>query len=340
MELRLYLVSELWRMGREYRNLIAVLVVVHTAKQMRAARHDQTKALHCTISKYAGHIAAKVYSMKYSKLVSPILKWVGGKRQLLPELRKYIPKNITTYYEPFVGGGALLFDLQPKKAVINDVNSELINLYQVVKKDVEGLINDLSKHKNEEQYFYEVRSWDRETKIYNKLSNIERASRMHYLNKTCYNGLFRVNQSGQFNSPFGRYKNPNILNQVTLRAVSKYFNEADIEFRNVDFEKAVEDCKKGAFVYFDPPYDPVSDSSNFTGYSKGGFDREEQLRLKNLCDRLNAKGVNFLLSNSSTEFIKDLYKSYNIEIIKAKRTINSKSAGRGEIDEVLIRNYE
>jgi len=285
-------------------------------------------------------IRTGVDDMKYNKLVSPILKWVGGKRQLLPEIRKYIPKKFTTYYEPFVGGGAVLFDIQPQKAIINDVNSELINLYQVVKDDVEALIEDLAKHKNESDYFYEVRAWDREPAIYNKLTNIERASRIHYLNKTCYNGLFRVNQAGQFNSPFGRYKNPNIENSITLRAVSKYFNEANIEFKNTDFEESVKGIRKGAFVYFDPPYDPVSDSSNFTGYAKGGFDRDEQIRLKSLCDRLNERGVKFLLSNASTDFILELYKDYKIEIIQAKRAINSNGDARGEVDEVLVRNYE
>lgn len=278
--------------------------------------------------------------MKYSKLVSPILKWVGGKRQLLPEIRKYTPKSIRTYYEPFIGGGAVLFDIQPRKAIVNDVNSELINLYLVVKNEVEELIKDLSKHKNESDYFYSIRAWDRDIGFYNKLSNIERASRIHYLNKTCYNGLFRVNQSGQFNSPFGRYKNPNIENEIILRAVSKYFNEADVEFRNVDFEKSLKGCGKGDFVYFDPPYDPVSDSSNFTGYAKGGFGREEQIRLKKLCDKLDKKEVNFLQSNASTEFIIDLYKDYKIEIVKAKRSINSNGADRGEVNEVLIRNYD
>lgn len=285
-------------------------------------------------------VGNKVCSMKYCELVSPVLKWVGGKRQLLPEIRKYIPKNITTYYEPFVGGGAVLFDIQPRKFIINDINNELINMYKVVKDNVEELIKDLSKHKNEEDYFYEVRSWDRDLDFYKKLSNVERASRVHYLNKTCYNGLFRVNQSGQFNSPFGRYKNPNIENLIALRAVSKYFNEANAEFLNTDFEEAVKGCRKGAFVYFDPPYDPVSDSANFTGYAIGGFDRKEQVRLKILCDQLNKKEVKFLQSNAATEFILDLYKDYKIEVIKAKRVINSNGAARGDVDEVLIRNYD
>lgn len=280
--------------------------------------------------------------MKYNKLVSPILKWAGGKRQLLPEISKYIPKRITTYYEPFVGGGAVLFDIQPPKAIINDINSELINLYQVVKDNVDDLIEDLKRHRNEANYFYEVRAWDRDLGFYSGLSNVERASRVHYLNKTCYNGLFRVNQAGQFNAPFGRYKNPNIINEVTLRAVSKYFNEANIIFKNTDFEDAVKGIRKGAFVYFDPPYDPVSDSANFTGYSMGGFDREEQKRLKKLCDRLNKRGIKFMLSNAATDFILDLYneEDYRIEIIQAKRVINSNGGARGEVDEVLVRNYE
>lgn len=280
--------------------------------------------------------------MKYNKLASPILKWVGGKRQLLPEIRKFIPKNITTYYEPFIGGGAVLFEIQPKKAIVNDVNSELINLYMVVKNDVESLISDLDRHNknNSADYFYEVRSWDRDIAFYNSLTAVQRASRVHYLNKTCYNGLFRVNQAGQFNSPYGRYKNPNIVNEINLKAVNKYFNEANVEFRNGDFEDAVKGIRKGAFVYFDPPYDPVSDSANFTGYAKGGFDRNEQIRLKNLCDKLDERGVKFLLSNSATDFILDLYKDYKVEIIKAKRAINSNGDDRGEVDEVLVRNYE
>lgn len=274
------------------------------------------------------------------KTISPVVKWVGGKRQLLPEIRKYIPKRISTYYEPFLGGGAVLFDILPKKAVVNDVNSELINVYKVIRDDVESLINDLAKHKNEADYYYEIRAYDREPSIYNNLTDIERSSRILYLNKTCYNGLFRVNQAGQFNTPFGKYKNPNIQNADTLRAVSEYFNKANIKFLSTDFEEAVKGCRKGSFVYFDPPYDPVSDSANFTGYAKSGFDRNEQVRLKKLCDKLNDRGIKFLLSNSSTEFIMDLYKDYKIEIIQAKRSINSNGNDRGEVDEVLVRNYD
>ncbi len=206
----------------------------------------------------------------------------GGKRQLIPEIEKYIPPHYTTYYEPFVGGGAVLFHLQPKKAIVNDINEELINLYQVIKDNVDELIEDLKRHKNKPDYFYKIRELDRDMRKYKSLSSVERASRIHYLNKTCYNGLFRVNSQGQFNTPFGKYKNPNIVNEVTLRAVSKYFNSADITFKCCDFEEAVKWARKGSFIYFDPPYDPVSDTSSFTGYDKGGFDRKEQKKgLKN-----------------------------------------------------------
>lgn len=278
--------------------------------------------------------------MKYDKLVEPVVKWAGGKRQLLSQLKKYIPKNISSYYEPFLGGGAVLFDIQPKKAVVNDINEELINLYTVIKDNCEELIEDLKKHENNPDYYYNIRRLDRKSDVYAKLSKIQRASRIHYLNKTCYNGLFRVNMAGQFNSPFGKYKRPNITNEITIRAVSKYLNEADIELSCCDYEETLKSIRKGAFVYFDPPYDPVSNNSNFTGYAKNGFNRDEQWRLKNVCDKLNSKGIKFLLSNSSTDFILDLYKDYDIKIIQAKRFINSNGNKRGEIDEVLVRNYE
>ena len=278
--------------------------------------------------------------MNKDELVTPVVKWVGGKRQLIPEIEKYIPPHYTTYYEPFVGGGAVLFHLQPKKAIINDINEELINLYQVIKDNVDELIEDLKRHKNEPDYFYKIRELDRDMRKYKSLSSVERASRIHYLNKTCYNGLFRVNSQGQFNTPFGKYKNPNIVNEVTLRAVSKYFNSANISFKCCDFEEAVKWARKGSFVYFDPPYDPVSDTSSFTGYDKGGFDRKEQKRLKELCDRLDDRGIKFLLSNSETEFILELYKDYKIEIVHAKRSINSKGHKRGVVNEVLVRNYD
>ncbi len=277
---------------------------------------------------------------KKNPLVSPVVKWVGGKRQLLKTIREHIPKKIDHYCEPFVGGGAVVFDLQPKKAIINDLNSELMNVYSVIKNDVDELILDLKQHKNEADYFYRLRELDRDKKKYNTLSDIEKASRIIYLNKTCYNGLFRVNNAGEFNTPFGRYKNPNIVNERILKAVHSYFNQCNISFHNEDYELILESLNKNACVYLDPPYDPLSDTSSFTGYNKGRFDKKEQKRLKNCCDSLDNKGIKFLLSNSSTEFIRDLYDGYEIIVVQAKRSINSVSNKRGQIDEVLIKNYD
>lgn len=278
-----------------------------------------------------------------NKLVAPVVKWVGGKRQLLPEIKKYSPKKYNTYFEPFVGGGAVLFELQPKNAIVNDINKELINLYSVIQNNVDDLIEKLSdteSYSNTSDCYYRVRELDREPQKYNKMTGVDRAARILYLNKTCYNGLYRVNSMGEFNSPFGSYKNPNIINSITLKAVSKYFNESNIKFLNGDFEKTVKTAKKDDFVYFDPPYAPISKTSNFTGYNENGFGENEQIRLKELCDTLDKKGVKFLLSNSDCEFIRELYKDYNIVTIKAKRTINSNANNRGAISEVLIRNYE
>lgn len=275
-----------------------------------------------------------------NKLVAPVLKWVGGKRQILDELTPLLPKNITTYCEPFVGGGAMLFYIQPKKAYVNDINEELILVYKVIKDYVEPLIESLSKYGNDAETFYEVRGWDRDKKKYDALSDVERASRIIYLNKTCYNGLYRVNNAGEFNSPFGSYKNPNIVNAPVLRAVSSYFKGADVHFSSVDYSKVIEKLPKDSFVYLDPPYDPVSETSNFTGYSKGGFTQDDQIRLRKCCDSLDKRGINFMLSNSSTDFIRKQYSLYNIKTIQAKRLINSDASKRGDVEEVVITNYE
>ena len=282
--------------------------------------------------------------MKKNILVAPVLKWVGGKRQLIEDISPLIPKQISTYVEPFVGGAAILFHLQPKKAIINDFNDELMNVYQVIKEDPNGLIKILEKHKeaNSEEYYYETRALDR-TADYENLSKEEKAGRILYLNKTCYNGLFRVNSSGQFNAPYGKYKNPAIVNDVTIKAVSNYFNSANIKFLNGDYKEALKGLRKGTFVYFDPPYMPVSSSSNFTGYTENGFGYEKQVELRDECLKLNKRGIKFLQSNSYTPEILELYSDssvFTIKVVQAKRSINSKSDKRGEISEVLIYNYE
>jgi DNA adenine methylase len=284
--------------------------------------------------------------VKTNPLVRPFLKWAGGKRQLLPEIVKYVPKLTSkhTYYEPFIGGGALLFELQPSKAVINDRNQELINCYQVIRDLLDELMAELSKDKysNNEKSYYDMRDLDRSTKKYAKLSAVEKAARIIYLNKTCYNGLFRVNSQGQFNVPFGRYKNPNFLDDAVLIAVNKYLNSNSVTLSNLDFEEAVKDANKGDFVYLDPPYDPVSETASFTGYDVNGFNKDEQKRLKTVFDDLNNRGCKVMMSNSCTDFILDLYKDYQdtIKTVRATRSINSNALKRGLVNEVLVLNYE
>lgn len=280
--------------------------------------------------------------MKIDNIVKPIVKWVGGKRQLLPEIRRRLPSedSYTTYCEPFLGGGAVFFDIKPEKAIVNDLNEELINLYLVIKNNVEELITDLSRHENIPEYFYEIRKLDRDETLFNQMSNIEKASRTLYLNKTCYNGLYRVNRKGQFNTPFGRYKNPNITNESLLRDLNYYFNEANIQFYSQDYADVLEMLEEDSFVYLDPPYDPVSKTASFTDYNKDGFDCNEQKRLKQYCDYLNEKGVKFMLSNSATDFIQELYKDYDVDLVSARRSINSVASKRGEVGEVLVKNYD
>lgn len=283
--------------------------------------------------------------MKKNKFIMPVVKWVGGKRQLLDDLfplLDMLPKQISSYSycEPFLGGGAFLFRLQPNVAIINDINEDLIQMYEVIRDDVEALITALEKHKNEEEYFYSVRDWDRDKEKYRTLSKVEKAARIIYLNKTCYNGLFRVNNAGEFNTPFGNYKNPNIVNAPTLRAVSQYLNQSNITISCNDYANVLDKIPRNTFVYLDPPYDPVSDTSNFTGYAKGGFTREDQIRLREYCDDLNRRGIKFMLSNSATDFIKEQYSAYNIVIVQAKRAINSNAMRRGQVDEVVVINYD
>lgn len=188
--------------------------------------------------------------------------------------------------------------------------------------------------------FYAVRDWDRNKDYYLTLTDVQKAARVLYLNKTCFNGLYRVNNAGEFNSPFGNYRNPNIVNAPVLRAVSAYFNSADIRMTTMDYAEVLKNVPRGAFVYLDPPYDPVSETASFTGYSRGGFSREDQIRLRECCDDLNARGIKFMLSNSATEFILEQYAAYNITIVKAKRAVNSVASKRGDVDEVVVRNYK
>ena len=266
----------------------------------------------------------------------PIVKWVGGKRQLMFELLKNMPKDYNRYFEPFIGGGALFFELQPDNAYISDMNEELINLYKVVRDNVDELITDLQKHDISKDYFMEIRNIDR-TKEYQNWSDVKKASRFIYLNRTCFNGMYRVNSQGQFNVPFGHYKNPRIIDENNLINCSNLLQKTEIQ--HADFSEILKKVKKGDFVYFDPPYVPLSETSSFTSYTKDGFDLDMQFKLRDVCDELHSMGVKFLLSNSDTKLVNELYENYNIKKVFASRQINANADGRGKITEVLVRNY-
>ena len=271
----------------------------------------------------------------------PFVKWAGGKRQIIDELKKYIPDEFNTYYEPFIGGGALLFELAPKKAVINDSNAELMNVYQVLcddskfKKMCRVLNNYETNHS--EEFFYEIRNKDKNKNTFNRLSDYTRAARTIYLNKACFNGLYRVNSKNEFNVPFGKKSKVNTYDGNNLITVSNYLTMNDIKILNKDFEEAVSYAKKGDFVYFDPPYD--SDNNIFTSYTEEGFGKEEQRRLAKVFKELDQKGVYVMLSNHNTILINELYKDYHIHVIEAKRNINSNGKKRGKVEEVIITNF-
>ncbi len=271
-----------------------------------------------------------------NKETYPLVKWVGGKRQLMPELLKNMPISFKRYFEPFIGGGALFFELQPYNAYISDMNEELINLYCVVRDNVFELITDLNKHKITKEYYLKIRNLDRTSK-YKKLTNVQRASRFIYLNRTCFNGLYRVNSKGEFNVPFGNYKNPKIIDVDNLLNCSSLLKNTEI--KHADFSAILECAQKGDFVYFDPPYVPLNETSSFTSYTKNGFDMEMQIKLNEVCNKLNSMGVKFMLSNSDTTVINELYSNYRIEKVLASRQVNANADGRGKITEVLVRNY-
>ena len=266
----------------------------------------------------------------------PIVKWVGGKRQLMFELLKNMPETYNRYFEPFIGGGALFFELQPQNGYISDMNEELINLYSVARDDVYNLIDDLNKHEISKEYFLKIRNLDR-TEKYNKLSDIQKASRFIYLNRTCFNGMYRVNSQGQFNVPFGNYKNPRIVDAENLINCSKLLKNTEIYC--ADFSEILNKVQKGDFVYFDPPYVPLNETSSFTSYTKDGFDLDMQFKLRDVCDELDSKGVMFMLSNSDTKLVNELYSNYEIKKVFASRAINANPNGRGKITEVLVKNY-
>jgi DNA adenine methylase len=267
-------------------------------------------------------------------VASPIVKWVGGKTKLLHELLARMPEHYGRYYEPFAGGAALFFRLAPKRAVLADSNPDLIGLYTAVANNVEAVIKRLQGHRDahDEAHYYDMRArWnDRDQ----QWSTPERAAAFIYLNKTCFNGLWRVNRAGAFNVPIGRYTDPPICVPDALRAAHQVLSRAEI--RRADYRTAVKDAKAGDFLYFDPPYDPVTTTANFTSYTADAFGPDEQRALAETARELVARGCQVMLSNSDTPFIRSIYKGFRVDRVKCPRAINSNAAKRGDVDEVIV----
>ncbi len=264
----------------------------------------------------------------------PFVKWVGGKSQLIKRYTSLMPKSWNRYFEPFVGGGAMYFHFKPERAVLNDVNEELANCYRTVRDEVDALIEALHTHVYDKDHYYSVREQNPDD-----LPEVLRAARTIFLNRTGFNGLYRVNKKGLFNVPFGRYTDPTICDEPNLRACSTLL--AGVEFRSDDFERATRDAQRGDFVYLDPPYAPVSPTSDFTAYAAGGFTFEDQMRLKDMLAKLHRRGVQFMLSNSDAPGLRALYEraGWNVKRVRASRAINSKTSRRGKVYELVVRNY-
>lgn len=267
---------------------------------------------------------------------APFLKWAGGKGQLLAQLDRFLPEQFHTYYEPFLGGGAVFFHLKPTRATLSDSNPDLIGAFLAVRDDPHGLMAALDQHspgRLSEEYFYQVRDKVDPT----QLSPVARAARTIFLNKTCFNGLYRVNAKGKFNVPWGDYRNPTLYDRGNLMRASRILRGKKILLS--DYRKALSSAKFGDFVYLDPPYHPLSETSRFTSYTREDFGDRDQRELVETCRRLDRKGVLFALSNSATPLVLSLYEGFRTATLKAKRAISSKGTGRGPIDELLVMNY-
>lgn len=275
----------------------------------------------------------------------PFVKWVGGKTQLLSQFKKLYPKSYNNYFEPFLGGGAVFFHLKPQKAYLNDINKALVWTYRNIKRNPQKIISLLE---NLRQEYYVKNKMERENLYYSiredynddALSNrvIEKSAFLIFLNKTCYNGLYRENSKGKFNVPFGRYKKPRIIDKENLFTVHRVLKNAKLTDK--DFEEAIKNARRGDFVYFDPPYYPLNLTSNFTNYSAINFLEKEQKKLKRIFKRLDKRGCFVMLSNSYTDFIRNLYKEYKQITMMASRQVSCKGKGRGKIKELVILNYK
>jgi len=268
----------------------------------------------------------------------PFVKWAGGKGKLLPQLRPLLPPGVELmrHVEPFLGGGAFFFGRTPERALLADVNPELVNVYLQVRDHAAALAAHLEQLGRDvsEEAFYRVRErYNRKS----RLSDLRRAAMFVYLNKTCFNGLHRVNRRGEFNVPYGRYKRPRVVDHDALQAASLALQGADIQCQS--FETLLEQARPGDFVYLDPPYEPVSRTASFTSYARGGFSQEDQTRLRDVFRALDRRGCKLMLSNSDVPFIRDLYAEWTIDVVRAARAINRNASGRGKVNEVVVRNY-
>ena len=276
--------------------------------------------------------------------MKPVIKWVGGKTQLLKELKEIIIpvlKEDSYYYEPFCGGAALALDLEHKNTILNDLNSELINMYKVIRDNSEELISELKRFQNSHnaEFYYHIRNLDR-TDALSKMSDVMKAARTIYLNKTCFNGLYRVNSKGQFNSPIGRTssgKTPDIVQEDLIREMSKFLKT--VQFHNGDYRESLVYAKNGDVVFFDPPYDQDESisSEGFVGYQKEGWTRKDLEELKQLCDELSIRGVKVVLTNNDTEFVRNLFAEYNFKKVEVKRSIN-RDGNKRKGKELIIYN--
>ena len=294
------------------------------------------------LAKSLNIIVPDLFKKEKTLHIHPFVKWAGGKKKLLATIRTKLPASFGTYFEPFVGGGALLFDIQPKKAVINDANEELICVYkclqnaELFKKMKEEIIIHESLHSD--KYFYCLREMDKD-KTFKSLPIYKRAARMIYLNKSCFGGLYRVNSKGFFNVPSGKKQKVSCFDRKTFDNLPKYFKSANIDVMCGDFECAIKKAKKGDFVYLDPPYDSWENKVSFTDYNEKDFTKYDQLRVFQCFKKLSEKGVNVMLSNHNTEFIRNLYSEYNFVVIPVNRMISSSLKGRKKVEEEIITNY-
>jgi DNA adenine methylase len=269
---------------------------------------------------------------------APFVKWVGGKGRLLSQLRPLLPSGVEhmRHVEPFVGGGALFFSRRPGRALLTDINPTLVGTYTAIRDDLVGVVAGLrglaGRHSKES--YYQVRERYNQGK---RISTAKRAAMFIYLNKTCFNGLHRVNRKGEFNVPVGSYKNPRILNEDALHAASHALQ--DTQLKCAPFDALLENAKPGDFIYFDPPYEPVSETASFTAYARGGFSRDDQTRLRDVYKSLDRRGCKLMLSNSDVPFIRNLYKNFNINTVAAPRAINCNPKKRGKVTELVARNY-